>query len=74
MCAASALRLAVRLLLFSLGAGLRDPVQLGLQAGDGVLALGAVSFGLLGVVADHVPHLGVVDVHLLTRRWSWTCW
>ena len=52
------------LAVLSLGAGLRDPVQLGLQAGDGVLALGAVSFGLLGVVADHVPHLGVVDVHL----------
>src|SRR6478736_9722537 len=31
------------LAVLSLGAGLRDPVQLGLQAGDGVLALGAVS-------------------------------
>jgi hypothetical protein len=57
----------------SLVAGLGDSVQLDLQAGDGVLALGTVAVGLFGVTADDVPQIGVVEVDFLDRRLSRTC-
>lgn len=57
--------LRVRLALVVAFAGLLDPFQFGFQLGDGVGALGAVSFGLLEVVADDEPHVGVVEPDFL---------
>ena len=60
------LRLGVRAGLVGVSfTGLLDPLELGLQPGEGVVALGLVVVGLFGVVADDEADVGVVEADLL---------
>ena len=59
-----------------LGARRGDPVEFGLQARDGVVAVGLVAFGFGGVVADDealgrvaVADADLFDAQVLADRW-----